>query len=164
MATAGKNTGVGCRALFQGSSRPRDRTQVSHIAGGFFTVWATGKLSSWSAWWEHEGCRFQVFLLPLTWSFEPDEWSLNPVSDLHVPAIHPSSLQGTCGSVLLRLIFRSKGLSSQAADGTYVCRFHCKWVLDKPSGLLDKMIRGMWETLIDVKGAFPSRKKNYLWT
>ena len=27
----------------RGSSRPRDRTQVSHIAGGFFTVWATRK-------------------------------------------------------------------------------------------------------------------------
>ena len=25
----------------QGSSQPRDRTQVSHIAGGFFTIWAT---------------------------------------------------------------------------------------------------------------------------
>ena len=25
----------------RGSSQPRDRTQVSHIAGGFFTVWAT---------------------------------------------------------------------------------------------------------------------------
>ena len=24
-----------------GSSQPRDRTQVSHIAGGFFTIWAT---------------------------------------------------------------------------------------------------------------------------
>ena len=24
-----------------GSSQPRDHTQVSHIAGGFFTVWAT---------------------------------------------------------------------------------------------------------------------------
>ena len=27
----------------RGSSWPRDRTQVSHIAGGFFTIWATGK-------------------------------------------------------------------------------------------------------------------------
>ena len=27
----------------RGSSQPRDRTQVSRIAGGFFTVWATGK-------------------------------------------------------------------------------------------------------------------------
>ena len=25
----------------RGSSQPRDRTQVSHIAGGFFTCWAT---------------------------------------------------------------------------------------------------------------------------
>ena len=30
----GKNTGVGCHALLQGSSQPMDRTQVSHIAGG----------------------------------------------------------------------------------------------------------------------------------
>ena len=28
----------------RGSSRPRDRTQVSCISGGFFTVWATGNL------------------------------------------------------------------------------------------------------------------------
>ena len=32
----GKNTGVSC-----GSSQPRDQTQVSHIAGGFFTIWTT---------------------------------------------------------------------------------------------------------------------------
>jgi len=25
----------------RGSSQPRDQTQVSHIAGGFLTVWAT---------------------------------------------------------------------------------------------------------------------------
>ena len=25
----------------RGSSQPRDRTQLSHIAGGFFTIWAT---------------------------------------------------------------------------------------------------------------------------
>ena len=28
-------------AFSRGSSQHRDRTQVSHIAGGFFTVWAT---------------------------------------------------------------------------------------------------------------------------
>ena len=27
----------------RGSSKPRDHTQVSHIAGGFFTCWATGE-------------------------------------------------------------------------------------------------------------------------
>ena len=34
----GKNTGVGCHALLQGSSWPKDQTLVSCIAGGF---WAT---------------------------------------------------------------------------------------------------------------------------
>ena len=34
----GKNTGVGCHALLRGYSPPRDGTQVSCIAGGFFTV------------------------------------------------------------------------------------------------------------------------------
>ena len=33
----GHNTGVGSLSLLQGSSQPRDQTQVSHIAGGFFT-------------------------------------------------------------------------------------------------------------------------------
>ena len=37
----GKNTGLGCHALLQGIFLPRDRTQVSHIAGSFFTIWAT---------------------------------------------------------------------------------------------------------------------------
>ena len=38
----GKNIGVGGHALLLlGSSQPRDRTQVSHIAGGFFTIQAT---------------------------------------------------------------------------------------------------------------------------
>ena len=33
----GQNTGVGSLSLLRGSSQHRDRTQVSHIAGGFFT-------------------------------------------------------------------------------------------------------------------------------
>ena len=36
----GKNTGVGCYFLLQGSSQPRDRTWVSRIAGRHFTFWA----------------------------------------------------------------------------------------------------------------------------
>ena len=39
----GKNIGVGCHPSSMGSPQPRDRTQASHIAGGFFTSWATGK-------------------------------------------------------------------------------------------------------------------------
>ena len=37
------NTGVGSRSLLQGSSQPRDRTQVSHIASRFFTAEPQGK-------------------------------------------------------------------------------------------------------------------------
>ena len=36
-----KNTGVVAYPFSRGSSQPRDRTQVSHIAGGLFTSWAT---------------------------------------------------------------------------------------------------------------------------
>ena len=36
-----KNNGVGCHALLQGIFPTQGLTQVSCIAGGFFTVWAT---------------------------------------------------------------------------------------------------------------------------
>ena len=36
----GKNTGGGCQVLPQEIFQPRDQTQVSCIAGGFFTIWA----------------------------------------------------------------------------------------------------------------------------
>ena len=39
----GKSTGVGCHALSRGFSQPRDQTQVSHLAGRFFTIWVTRK-------------------------------------------------------------------------------------------------------------------------
>ena len=43
-----KNTGVGCHFFLQGSSQPRDWTQVSCTAGRFFTNWATKEaLVSW---------------------------------------------------------------------------------------------------------------------
>ena len=37
----GQNTGVDNLSLLQGIFQARDWTQVSHIAGGFFTSWAT---------------------------------------------------------------------------------------------------------------------------
>ena len=39
--SSGQNTGVGSLSLLQGSSQPRDQTQVSCIVVGFFTNWAT---------------------------------------------------------------------------------------------------------------------------
>ena len=38
-----KNTGVGSLSLFRGSFRPRNRTRISCIAGGFFNNWAIRK-------------------------------------------------------------------------------------------------------------------------
>ena len=35
---------------FKGSSQHRDWTQVSHIAGGFFTIWATGEVHLFYIW------------------------------------------------------------------------------------------------------------------
>ena len=43
----GKNTEVGCLSFLQESSQSRDQTQVSCIAGRFFTIWATRELSKW---------------------------------------------------------------------------------------------------------------------
>ena len=37
----GKSTGVGCHPSSRESSQSRDQTPVSHIAGAFFTIWAT---------------------------------------------------------------------------------------------------------------------------
>ena len=45
----GQNTGVGSLSLLQGTFQPRNQTQVSHIAGGFFTSWARRKAQEyWS--------------------------------------------------------------------------------------------------------------------
>ena len=34
----------------RGSSQSRDQTQVSHMAGRFFTSWATGEAQDYSGW------------------------------------------------------------------------------------------------------------------
>ena len=41
----GKSTGVGCLFLLQGTSRPRDQTQVSCTVDRHFTIWATREVS-----------------------------------------------------------------------------------------------------------------------
>ena len=55
----GKNTGTDCHALLQGIFPTQDQTQVSHIAGRFFTVWATSvALDTYTL-----GQKIQVFKL-----------------------------------------------------------------------------------------------------
>ena len=55
--------------FLRGSSQPRDRTQVSHIAGRFFTSWATGEtqtfhLSKLGRWYMAFNKLSQLFYLP----------------------------------------------------------------------------------------------------
>ena len=48
----GKNTGVVAMPSSRGSSQPRDWTQVYHIAGKFFIIWATREaLVGLPLWW-----------------------------------------------------------------------------------------------------------------
>ena len=47
----GKNTGV-ASPFSRGSSQPRDRTQISHIAGRFFIVWATREAQKMCQKWD----------------------------------------------------------------------------------------------------------------
>ena len=64
----GQNTGVGSCFFSRGSSQPRDWTQVSHIAGRFFIVWATREAQEY-------------------WSGEP----IPSPADLHDPEIETES-------------------------------------------------------------------------
>ena len=76
----------------RGSSQPRDSTQVSHIAGEFFTSWATSEAQeSWSGWpipspgdlpnpGSQQGllvCRWMLYQLSYEWKWN----SLSHVSD-----------------------------------------------------------------------------------
>ena len=55
--------------FLRGSSQPRDQTQASHIAGRFFTSWATGEtqtfhLSKFGRWYMAFNKLSQLFYLP----------------------------------------------------------------------------------------------------
>ena len=78
----------------RGSSQPRDRTQVSHIAGRFFTVWITREahallylpyrcLQNWFGFWKSGLLAYYVPLgrwparegpKSLCWSFQINSW------------------------------------------------------------------------------------------
>ena len=67
----GKNTEVGCHALLQGIFPTQGSTQVSHIIGRFFTVWATREVPSnsnclnltkeWYLIWSYNSLLSQTF-------------------------------------------------------------------------------------------------------
>ena len=57
----GQNTGVGSCFFSRGSSQPRDWTQVFHIAGRFFTLWATRKAQ----------VSYPKYISPFAWPLNP---------------------------------------------------------------------------------------------
>ena len=65
----GQNTGVGGLFFSRGSSQPRDQTQVSHIAGKFFTTWVAGKTKNTGV----------GNLSLLQWTFLTQEWNWGPL-------------------------------------------------------------------------------------
>ena len=55
---------------FRGSSQPKDRIQVSHIAGGFFTIWATREAPKSVFWVGGLSLLQGIFLTQeLNWGF-----------------------------------------------------------------------------------------------
>ena len=84
----GKNTGVGCHAVLQGSSPPRNRTWVSCIAGRFFTTETWGKISP-----RYRGEEIFLFLILFTWRHIckfvcPFQWSKGTFTDKEVSWQH----------------------------------------------------------------------------
>ena len=80
----GKNAVMGSHSLLWGIFRTRGSNQVSHIAGRFFTVWATkgetpGGASGKEHACQHRGCKRQAFDLwvgKIPWS---RKWQSTPV-------------------------------------------------------------------------------------
>ena len=82
----GKNTGVGCHTLLQGSSQLRNWTQIFCIAGGFFTIWPPGKpkdgCESWiikkAEWWRTDAFELWCWrkLLRVPWTTRSSNQSI----------------------------------------------------------------------------------------
>ena len=87
----------GSLSLSRGSSQPRDRTQVSRMADGFFTSWATGEAQEyWSGYWRNRSSLFLLQPIFLTqessWGLLHDRWILYQWSYEGSPHINCTSV------------------------------------------------------------------------
>ena len=76
----------------RGSSWPRDRTQVSHIVGRSFTVWATREAHSWTTVRGSNCPRPQTNVLPLFQSNPQQDESSNFIGIPGAPCENQSTL------------------------------------------------------------------------
>ena len=76
----GKNTGVVAMPCSRGSSQPRDQTQVSRIAGRFFTIWATREAPRYiaNAYLDVVVLLFTYLWFLALWMATPSIWSSSP--------------------------------------------------------------------------------------
>ena len=128
----GKNTGVGCYSLLQGSSWPQGQTGVSCTAGRLFTIWATWKAllihklnilpnKAWSLW-----SPFQ-FLLDIG-----THWACpgsSHISDCEPPCFTPPSLllwKQRTYVCLLRVQIRRSVLPEQKKSSLHALLCLCK--------------------------------------
>ena len=120
----GKNTGVGSCFFSRGSSQARDWTQVSHIAGRFFIVWATREAQEY---WSGE----PLSLLQQIFTTQKSKQSL-----LHFRWIlYQLSYQGS-SRILESVAYLFSSRYSQPRDKTQVSRiaggFFILWATGKP--------------------------------
>ena len=66
----------------RGSSQPRGRTQVSHIAGRFFPVWATKEAQEYRDIWRYLGYFGEIFGDLLILKCAAKQQSQNPMVEL----------------------------------------------------------------------------------
>ena len=114
----------------RGSSQPRDQTQVSHIAGGFFTSWATREA--------HEYWR---------------GWPISSPGDLSNPGIEPGSPSiagrfftswATREAIIVSKFFFIFGSISIEMSGKVLFNFkHC-WLMLLNVGFRFIASKGVW--------------------
>ena len=78
----GQNTGVGSLSLLQGIFQPRDRTQISSIAGRFFTSWITRKSNRklWNLFFSFIFISWRLYIIVVVFAIHWHESAMN----LHV--------------------------------------------------------------------------------
>ena len=103
----GQNTGVGSLSLLQGILPTRVWTQVSHIAGGFFTSWATGEAElgppesarlTESCWLTSGSTSGEIHFSSLQFSRSVMANSLQPHGLQHARPPFPSPTPGVCSN------------------------------------------------------------------
>ena len=103
----GKSTGVGCHAFLRRSSRPRNQTHVSCIAGRFFTAEPLGKPV-----YMHTYIYVFIYILYYVIYINQD-FSINIYTLVYIIQISNKDLLQSTGNYIQCLIIRFNGKESE---------------------------------------------------